>query len=214
MRQLIHVDYQYPIYQEAIYCMKKITFKELPETPWKNGMGSTRQIAIYPENADISNFQWRISAATINAIGPFSTFDNVTRSLALLTGCKITLNIQGQTVDLHRDGQPITFRGDAETVMTDCPEPALDFGVMTNDRFAKHSLVHADFNDGQTYQRKSPLTLILALRPCQLDKTPLDTFDAILLSEDDPNCISIQTQTRTAPLLIAEIYEHCPTELT
>ena len=192
--------------------MEKITFKDLAETPWKNGQGTTRQIAIHPANADISNFHWRISAATVNTVGPFSNFDNVTRSLALLTGDKITLNIQGQTVELHRDGQPVTFSGTVPTEMTDCPAPALDFGVMTNNNFAKHSLVHADFNDGQTYQRKSSTTLILALKPCQLDKNSLDTFDAILLSESDPNCVTIQTQTRTAPLLIAEISEYCPAE--
>ena len=96
--------------------------------------------------------------------------------------------------------------------MTACSQPALDFGVMTNNNYAKHSLVHADFNDGQTYQRKSPITLILALKPCQLDKNELNTFDAVLFSEADPNCITIQTQTRTAPLLIAEISEFCPTE--
>lgn len=192
--------------------MKKITFNDLAEMPWKNGQGSTRQIAIYPDNANISDFQWRISAATVNDIGPFSNFDNVTRSLALLTGEKITLNIQGQSVDLHRDGQPITFSGTLPTEMTACSQPALDFGVMTNNNYAKHSLVHADFNDGQTYQRKSPITLILALKPCQLDKNELNTFDAVLFSEADPNCITIQTQTRTAPLLIAEISEFCPTE--
>ncbi|MGL4674302.1 MAG: HutD/Ves family protein [Wohlfahrtiimonas sp.] len=194
--------------------MKKIIFNDLKEMPWKNGQGTTRQIAIHPENADISNFHWRISAASVNTVGPFSNFDNVTRSLALLTGNKITLNIQGQSVELHRDGQPVTFSGEVPTEMTDCPAPALDFGVMANNQYAKHSLVHADFNDGQTYQRKSPITLVLALKPCQLDKTQLDTFDAILLNENDPNCITIQTQTRTAPLLIAEISEYCPSELS
>lgn len=185
--------------------MKKIIFKDLVEMPWKNGQGTTRQIAIYPDNADISNFQWRISAATVNAIGPFSNFDNVTRSLALLTGDKITLSIQGETVELRSDGQPVTFSGTIPTEMTECLKPALDFGVMTHNDYAQHSLIKATFKDGETYQRTAPTTLILTLSPCLLNDHALEIFDAILFSKSDDICVTIHTQNKTSALLIAEI---------
>lgn len=193
--------------------MKKITFKDLVEMPWKNGQGTTRQIAIYPDNADISNFQWRISAATVNTLGAFSNFDHVTRSLALLTGDSITLKIEDAIVELHRDGQPVTFSGTVPTEMTECREPALDFGVMTHNDFANHSLIKATFNDGEIYQRTAPTTLILALSPCLLNNQTLEIFDAILFTKSDVNCVTIHTQTKTATLLIAEISEYCPAEL-
>ncbi|GAA5096473.1 HutD/Ves family protein [Wohlfahrtiimonas larvae] len=188
--------------------MEKITFKNLAEMPWKNGQGTTRQIAIHPKDADISNFQWRISAATVNAIGPFSNFDHVTRSLALLTGESITLDIEGKVVPLHRNGQPVSFSGSVPTAMIECPTPALDFGVMTNDHFVQHSLNQSHFADGEIYHRTSPITLILAQSPCSINHTKLDTFDAILLSASDPNYVTIQVSTKITSLLITEISEY------
>lgn len=192
--------------------MKKVIFNDLVETQWKNGQGTTKQIAIYPKNADISNFHWRISAATVNAMGPFSNFHNVTRSLALLTGEKITLKIQDQIIELHREGQPITFSGDDQTTMTECLAPALDFGIMTHNHFANHSLIKEIFKDGDVYHRQSPTTLMLALKPCQLDHNILETFDAILFSSSDANCVTINTTHPTTHLLIAEISEYSLTE--
>lgn len=190
--------------------MQHIIFKDLIETPWKNGKGTTRQIAIYPENANINDFIWRISAATVDALGPFSTFNNITRSLTLLQGDKVTLKINNQSIDMHPNTQPITFSGDALTELIQCDAPALDFGVMSNNDHAKHTLVHADFNDGQTYQRKSSTTLVLALKPCKIDNYDLNAFDSLLYSEDDADCFKVKTITRTAPLLIVEIFEYCP----
>lgn len=191
--------------------MKIIVFKDLLEQPWKNGLGTTRQIAIFPTDATLNNFIWRASVATVSELGSFSNFDNVTRSFTLLTGDKITLSIQNQTIELHSNGQPITFSGEVSTEIVHCSAPSLDFSVMTHNHYAKHSVVHADFTDGQIYQRKSPTTLFLALEPCRINQQALNTFDALLLSEEDGNCVTIQTQTKTAPILVTEIYEYCPT---
>ena len=53
---------------------------------WKNGGGETAEIAVFPEGACYDDFHWRLSMARIAADGPFSTFPNVDRTLALIEG--------------------------------------------------------------------------------------------------------------------------------
>ena len=43
----------------------------LAPVPWKNGGGSTREIACGPAGAGMDGFDWRASIATIAAPGPF-----------------------------------------------------------------------------------------------------------------------------------------------
>jgi environmental stress-induced protein Ves len=42
-----------------------IPFAGLSPAPWKNGGGSTTQIAVFPPDAGFEEFDWRVSLATI-----------------------------------------------------------------------------------------------------------------------------------------------------
>jgi environmental stress-induced protein Ves len=55
---------------------------------WKNGLGHTDQIAIFPENADLrrGDFLFRLSTARIEQSSPFSEFPNHDRTLTILNG--------------------------------------------------------------------------------------------------------------------------------
>ena len=68
-----------------------IPFAGLATLPWKNGSGSTTEIAIDPPSATFDDFHWRISLATISENGPFSVFPGVERTLALVDGHGLTL---------------------------------------------------------------------------------------------------------------------------
>lgn len=53
--------------------------------PWKNGRGSTAEIAIWPPGASVaSGFDWRVSMAAVTEDGPFSAFPGIDRTLVLL----------------------------------------------------------------------------------------------------------------------------------
>lgn len=54
--------------------------------PWKNGLGTTAQIAVAPDN------QWRISAATVKKPNPFSEFKGCQRLLTIWRGSGLLLN--------------------------------------------------------------------------------------------------------------------------
>ena len=63
---------------------------------WKNGLGFTDQIAIFPESADLvrGDYLWRISSATIERSSDFSLFPHHDRLLAILEGDGMRLTHQ------------------------------------------------------------------------------------------------------------------------
>ena len=64
--------------------------------PWKNGGGTTRQVAVYPPLASLETFQWRVSVATIARDGPFSQFAGFDRFLVpLAPHVAFSLSIDG-----------------------------------------------------------------------------------------------------------------------
>ena len=99
-------------------------------SPWKNGGGVTREIAADPPGASLAHFTWRISTATVEAGGPFSTFPGVDRTLAILSG-SLDLRIEGMClVTLNPDTPPLPFAGDIPVAADPPAEPVLDLNVM------------------------------------------------------------------------------------
>lgn len=81
--------------------------------PWKNGGGETLEVAIFPPNASVDDFSWRISMARVDASGPFSKFSGTDRILAVLEGA-MTLIVAGRPpVRLSPDSAAHEFPGDA-----------------------------------------------------------------------------------------------------
>lgn len=100
--------------------------------PWKNGGGVTTEIAVFPADAGLDDFLWRVSTARVEQNGPFSTFPGVDRSLSLLEGNGITLKVQGRIpFGLTRRYEPLTFPADVPTEATLFSGPITDLNVMT-----------------------------------------------------------------------------------
>lgn len=81
--------------------------------PWRNGGGVTREVAIDPPDADVStSFRWRISRAQVAQDGPFSRFAGCDRSLWLLDGRGIELDVDGARHRLALPGARLDFAGE------------------------------------------------------------------------------------------------------
>jgi environmental stress-induced protein Ves len=80
---------------------------------WRNGGGTTREIASQGAGAGGQGFGWRASVADIDRDGPFSAFAGVERTLTLLAGDGVRLVCPG-VFDrlLTRAGEPFVFSGD------------------------------------------------------------------------------------------------------
>jgi uncharacterized protein len=100
--------------------------------PWKNGGGETTEIAVFPEGAGLSDFDWRISMARVDGDGPFSLFPDIERTLAILEGAGIVLDVEGHApIRLTIDSEPHAFPADAPTSATLIDGSILDFNVMS-----------------------------------------------------------------------------------
>lgn len=100
--------------------------------PWKNGGGSTTEIAVAPDGAGLDDFDWRISMALVATDGPFSAFPGVDRTLAVLQGNGLVLHgLPDGPVRLEREGEPFGFPADAAVSATLADGPITDLNVMT-----------------------------------------------------------------------------------
>lgn len=116
-----------------------IPYASLAAVPWKNGGGSTTEISISPPDSSFHDFDWRISLATISESGPFSVFPGVDRTLTLVDGPGIILDIDGaRRITLNEEDPTIEFAG--ESVIRAAPNggPTTDFNVMTRRAHCQH----------------------------------------------------------------------------
>ncbi len=104
--------------------------------PWKNGGGSTREIACLPAHSSLDSFDWRVSLANVASDGPFSVFPGVDRVLTLLSGTGLRLQSMAgapDTVDacITATSPPYAFAGETPLHCTMLDGPSTDFNVMT-----------------------------------------------------------------------------------
>jgi environmental stress-induced protein Ves len=119
--------------------------------PWKNGGGVTREILRVP--AEPSEFDWRLSLATIDAPGPFSTFEGFHRTLVLVRGAGVELNFaQHGTSRLSTPGQTVSFDGAWQTSCTLLDGPSTDLNLIVSKERAQSASRAVFLTDSQTIQ--------------------------------------------------------------
>lgn len=135
--------------------------------PWKNGGGSTTEIAIAPEGAGIDGFDWRISMAVVAADGPFSGFPGIDRTLSILDGHGLVLHgLEGGPVRLDRTTAPFGFPADAAVSATLLDGPITDLNVMVRrGRFRDRT---RRLNGSAPVLVAGDLALLLAESPCRV----------------------------------------------
>jgi len=109
--------------------MKILRAADRVATPWKNGGGVTREVAVWPAGAGIDAFDWRVSIAEVTGAGPFSHFAGIDRTLAILEG-RMALAFADRTVELDADSPPLAFAGDVSCSGTPIGGAVTDLNVM------------------------------------------------------------------------------------
>lgn len=184
--------------------------------PWKDGGGSTTEIAIEPPGASLSDpFLWRVSSARVEASGPFSRFPGRTRLLTLLEGEGFILDIGGQgALRLDRPGQVAAFSGDAPAQATLIQGPCLDFGIISDPGRVKAILEWLDLGTEATGITLAPTTLLFAPRgPVQVDPlgVELQSGDCLRLGQasaaEAPGAnLGVRSVSGRAPLVVVAIW--------
>ena len=151
-----------------------IPFAGLCPVPWKNGGGSTTEIAVFPPDAGFTDFDWRVSLATIGADGPFSVFPGVDRTLALVEGHGVTLDIDGEPALVSTAEPVVSFEGDARVSAKLNRGPTTDFNAMTRTDRCYHSFGRRRLDGPSTFVARAPVTVLF-----------LAEGDSLELSSDD-----------------------------
>lgn len=102
--------------------------------PWKNGFGTTTEIAIDPPDADVGGrFRWRLSIAAVERSGPFSAFPGYERTILVIEGAGMELAVGGDPAcRLDRPFEPFVFSGDTTAECTLINGPVRDFNLMVD----------------------------------------------------------------------------------
>ncbi len=97
---------------------------------WKNSGGRTRELEVFPPQADFASFIWRASVADVDSDGDFSTFDDIDRTIVLLEGDGFKMQIDGATHDLRDRFAPFSFAGEAAVSVRLHGPATRDFNLM------------------------------------------------------------------------------------
>ncbi|ANL30728.1 protein HutD (plasmid) [Rhizobium phaseoli] len=130
--------------------------------PWKNGGGETVEIAVSPEDAGLAGFDWRVSMATVAADGPFSIFPGIDRTLAILDGNGMVLEIEGSApVLLTTASDPLAFPADIPVTAKLQDGPITDLNVMTRREGLAHKLSRIELDGSSSMVLPAPTCLLL-----------------------------------------------------
>jgi uncharacterized protein len=156
-------------------------------SPWKNGRGVTRELAVFPPGAGMDDFEWRVSIAEVSEGGPFSEFPGVDRTLAVLDGT-LRLSIGGETaIVLSPGSEPLAFPGDRPCQAEILGSVVRDLNVMTRrGRFSSHmALVEIDGAIAVLPQAHATLLVALCDLVVEIDQSvvTLKPLDAVSIDE-------------------------------
>ncbi|AMC35257.1 HutD/Ves family protein [Janthinobacterium sp. B9-8] len=165
---------------------------DLPVQAWKNGGGLTSEIVIFPKDASLADFDWRISMATVGVDGGFSEFTGIDRSLALLAGKGLALQFADQApLQLMPRDEPLRFAGETQVYARLLQGEVLDFNVMTRRGRYQHCLRQQIFSQPEAwpFAGEGSLLFLAAGESVLCRKGELQfvlkPFDSLYLSADD-----------------------------
>lgn len=169
-------------------------------TPWKNGGGTTSEIAVSPLGASTDNFAWRISAARVDQPGPFSIFPGIDRTLCILKGSGLTLTgPEIGTILLDQTSPPFPFPADTPVDASLSGDSILDLNIMTRRSTVSHD-VQRPWLSEQTLITPKGTTILFSLGNITVtasgSTTPLHWGDALIL-DSTHSAITLSAQNPT-----------------
>jgi environmental stress-induced protein Ves len=178
--------------------------------PWKNGGGSTTEIAIAPPDAGFDDFDWRISMATISEDGPFSIFDGVDRTLALVDGAGMTLDIdEDERVTVSADDPVVMFAGESPVTAALTGGPTTDFNVMTRRERCHHQFGRRQLTGVSRFAPRGDVSVLFLVEgdsisvSSESERIGMVRFDAVLF---DTNTIWTLEAARAVVMIVDIFY--------
>lgn len=189
------------------HTMRVLRAADYRRMPWKNGGGTTTEIAVSPTLSGLDDFDWRISMARVESGGPFSLFPGIDRTLAILEGEGVVLDVQdGIPTSLTRRSQPFSFAADAPTQAALIGGPVTDLNVMTRRGRTSHTVSRIDISGSTEIEVAAGTNLIFcasgSVEVLDGNRTVLHRHDTLLTGEG-PATLRLEAQLPASVFLIA-----------
>ena len=170
--------------------------------PWKNGLGVTEEVMAHPPGSDIASFGWRLSIAHVGADGPFSLFAGIDRTIALLDGGGLCLDLPDRTVELSPEGEPFAFSGDLVISSRNKAGPTIDLNIMTRRGQYRHRMRRIFAGQVEIVE---PGTMLVFNGPASVTdnngKISVERFDTVIADPAD-GPLTVAADPGTSMLLI------------
>lgn len=182
--------------------MRVLRASESKSMPWKNGGGVTTEVAVSPADAGLNDFDWRVSMARVEGSGPFSQFAGIDRTLAVLEGEGIVLDIAGRPpISVTRASDPLSFPADVATAAALIGGPITDLNVMTRRGRTTHSVERLMVSNPVEIRTGTGTILVLCLNGKATvpgtEPVHLGPLDALLLGPDTASLLVQPVQETT-----------------
>lgn len=171
--------------------MRKWTAKDYRTMPWKNGGGSTTELAIFPDGAGIDHFVWRLSTATVSQAGPFSHFAQIDRSLAILSGAGLVLKTDAGSAEekmatLTQESLSHRFSGEDNIYAELVDGTVADLNLMTRRDVCQHFMQRLSAGEHRINAEDAQQILVFCEkgRAQLIKQTQLEAGDLVLLEEE------------------------------
>lgn len=167
--------------------IKLIRHAETTPTPWKNGMGIGRNIAVWPGQAE-DDFDVLIATAEMSGTVPFSSYPGVDRSLFVTAGSLLLKSENRETV-LSEESAPLVFAGEEEIIGTAIGgETMQDFNLLSKRGVIHHTLARLEVSAlGRELTANGSLLIHIqegqAEVACEAFEALLHTGDTVIMSE-------------------------------
>jgi uncharacterized protein len=159
--------------------------------PWRNGSGTTTEIAIHPPGAGLDEFLWRVSIAEIGGSGPFSTFAGYDRTLVQIEGAPLTLSHDGGPGHRLELLRPYRFAGEITTHCTLETPPARDLNVMVRRARASAEVSVHELDADATARAQTSVLHVLR------GSLYVDTCGATMRASEGETLVAPERTTRT-----------------
>jgi environmental stress-induced protein Ves len=151
--------------------------------PWKNGGGTTTDVAVYPPGSAGGDFDWRVSVATIESDSVFSSFPGVDRVLMPLSPGGLALQDAGGRHPIARF-EPFGFAGETPIEAVDVAQRSLDLNLMTRRGAVEGSMTRTRVEGVHEFSRAVDgigLIVVLEGELTTDDGAVLEALDAVQL---------------------------------
>jgi len=166
--------------------MQIFRYADRSPMPWKNGQGTTTEIAATPAGAGLEDFDWRLSIARMEADAPFSAFPGIVRTLAIVDGAGLKLEITGDApVTLDQSSAPYRFAADRPAEARLLVGPVSNLNIMTRRDRLTHLMRRVELQGSLEVSVRGTLLVLCHTGAVQIGDASLGPLDCALIEKTE-----------------------------